>query len=509
MPHVGTGPIERFRTLVAGRFGLHYPDDKLHYLGEVLRERSESLGSATVESYVTQLESAPKQDELQILADQLTVNETFFFRNSDNFRALVDVLRTRARPGTSERPLRILSAGCASGEEPYTIAILVRETLPELSRPEVEILGVDLSTSMLKRATEARYSAWSLRATPETTRRRYFVPQGRDFVLIPEVRQMVTFEEGNLVDDRSRFWRLESYDLVFCRNVIMYFTPDGMRGVITRVGRSLKPGGFLFLGHAETLRGLSQDFHLCHTHDTFYYQKRIEAPLAEAAPGRALPQEFTDALPAVIDSSTSWVDAIQHASERIAELAAPRPPKGASAGVAPAAKTTSRAWDLRQVSEAMRQERFAEALGLLDRLPSESSRDPESLLLQAVLLTNLGKLAEAEKVCLKLLALDEFNAGAHYAMALCREHALDRDSAVEHDQTAIYLDPSFAMPHLHLGLMARRTDDPTTALRELSRACELLAKEDPSRLLLFGGGFSRDTLLALCRAELIASGGAR
>jgi chemotaxis protein methyltransferase CheR len=106
-----------------------------------------------------------------------------------------------------------------------------------------------------------------------------------------------------------------------------------------------------------------------------------------------------------------------------------------------------------------------------------------------------------------VLDVDELNAGAHYLLALCREGARDRTSAVYHDQVAIYLDPGFAMPHLHLGLLARREGDGAAAQRELEQAILLLEREDSSRLLLFGGGFGRDTLVALCRTELVGCGG--
>ena len=166
-----------------------------------------------------------------------------------------------------------------------------------------------------------------------------------------------------------------------------------------------------------------------------------------------------------------------------------------------------RAWDLSLVLEAVRQERFADALELIGSLPADSNEDSDALLLHAVLLTNHGRLKESEEVCRRLLALDELNAGAHYLMALCREHDGDANGAIEHGQTAIYLDPGFAMPHLHLGILAKRSGDHATAKHELGQALVLLASEDASRILLFGGGFSRDALLQLCRTQLHAAGG--
>lgn len=505
--------IEQFRTIIADRLGLHYEDEKLEYLGDVLRQRMGLAGSARFDSYVERLASpARRSDELRSLAEHLTVNETFFFRYADHFRAFAEaVLPERIRERARDRRLRILSAGCASGEEPYTLAILVRELLPDLQSWDVKITAADVSPAVLAKARQARYSAWSLRATPEDAQRRYFRPEGRDFVLDPEIREMVTFEERNLVEEDPLFWRSLTYDVVFCRNVLMYFKPATAGHVVRRIGQALVPGGFLFLGHAETLRGLTHEFHLCHTHDTFYYRLRDGSEPRSAAAAWAPPagERVVEALPAVLDSTVSWVDTIQRASERIATLTngRARSPNQHPPRRGPARPAATRTWDLGLVLEAMRQERFADALAIICSLPADSHQDLDALLLRAVLLTNTGRLEESEEVCHRLLALDEFHAGAHYLMALCREHAGDTARAQEHDRTAIYLDAGFAMPHLHLGFMAKRSGDGPTARRELEQALLLLAREDASRTLLFGGGFSRETLVELCRAELRSVGG--
>lgn len=145
---------------------------------------------------------------------------------------------------------------------------------------------------------------------------------------------------------------------------------------------------------------------------------------------------------------------------------------------------------------------------MLQRLPPECDGDPNVLLLEAALLTHRGQLAKAEGACQRLLELDALNAGAHYLLALCREGLRDAAGAVHHDLAAIDLDPSFAMPHLHLGLLARRAEDWPAAQRELRQALLLLERENDPRLLLFGGGFRRETLVALCHTELVGCGGA-
>jgi chemotaxis protein methyltransferase CheR len=167
----------------------------------------------------------------------------------------------------------------------------------------------------------------------------------------------------------------------------------------------------------------------------------------------------------------------------------------------------TRSGDVGIALDLLRRERFSEALALVQALPREHGGDADVLLLQAALLIHGGRLEAAETACRELLVHDDLNAGAHYVLALCREGAGDSRGAVEHDQVAIYLDPAFAMPHLHLGLLARRTGDREAARRELTQALMLLQREEASRLLLFGGGFSREALVALCRSELAACGG--
>jgi len=514
--------IAQFRAALTRHLGLQYEDGKLDYLADVLCQRMQPVGRtrfASYAAYLGHLNASPDGSaEWRALAEQLTVNETFFFRNTDNFLALAElVLPERIRANSQTKQLRILSAGCSSGDEPYSLAIMVREALPDLAAWDVKIIGIDINQAILHKATQARYSEWSLRATSENLRRRYFRAEGADFVLVPEIQKMVRFEERNLVTEDPLFWESLACDVVFCRNVLMYFAPETARAVVRRISQALLPRGFLFLGHAETLRGITPEFHLCHTHDTFYYQQRDACDTAKPASWATPSKEVVEnLLPAAVESTANWIDVIKRAATRIAKLAdahtlspdqsAPRVKHSAATSQA-AVTTPPRAWDLNGVLEAVRKERFVDALELIGSLPAEAHEDPDALLLRAVLLTNHGRINESEEVCRRLLSLDELNAGAHYLMALCREHEGDENGAMERGQTAVYLDPGFAMPHLHMGILAKRAGDHANAQQALGQALILLASEDASRILLFGGGFSRNALLQLCRTQLRYAGG--
>lgn len=503
--------VEQFRSSITRHLGLQFDDAKLGLLAEVLGRAMERT-SLSCEAYLARLQSGTTGGEAGLLAQELTVAETYFFRNIDQFHALALAVlpqRLQARHGQSQ--LHALSAGCASGEEAYTIAMVARQALAGTAC-SLSVRAVDINPAVLEKARRARYTDWSLRETPADARQRWFRPAGREVLLDDEIRQAVTFEERNLVADDLAPWPAGLYDVVFCRNVLMYLAPAQAQAVVARIARALAPGGYLFLGHAETLRNLSQDFHLLHTHGTFYYQRKLddemrEAPALMQTPVQALVQASAASIPATAAvQDDTWVETIRKASERIERIA--RAPEVQPATAAATLFTPATApWDPGQALDLLHQERFADALDLVRAAPAQAARAPDTLLLHAVLLTHGGRLQEAEATCRQLLAQDELNAGAHYVLALCREGSADIGGAVDHNQVAAYLDPAFAMPRLHLGLLARRAGNREAARRELGQALVLLQREDASRLLLFGGGFGRDMLLALCRAQLQACGG--
>jgi chemotaxis protein methyltransferase CheR len=502
--------VERLRAIVTRRLGLRFDEGKLGFLGEVLGRRAKDA-SRSVDAYLQRLDAGGEtRDEWRALIEELTVGETYFLRSADQLRAFSDIVLDPFARATELRPLRILSAGCASGEEAYSLAILARERLPEARLADVSIRAVDVNPVMLEKAARAKYSQWALRETSLDVKARWFKPDGRDFALDPLVRAMVSFEERNLTVDDPLFWRPEGFDVVFCRNVLMYFEPSVAQAAVARIAGSLAPGGLFFLGSAETLRGLSHSFHLRHTHDTFYYQRRghSDEACARTRSNDAEARALTPAPePSTVDLEASWVENIRRASDRIEEMTSgPRSlAKSAANGRRPIGDRAP--YDLGVAIDLVGRERFSEASAVLGSLPPESGRDPDVLLLRAVLSTHRGDLADAERVCAELIAIDELSAGAHYVIALCREGTGDLMGAIEHDQIANYLDPGFAMPRLHRGLLARRAGDHATARDELGQALALLGREDASRLLLFGGGFARDALVALCRAELVACGG--
>lgn len=503
--------LSKFRAAIADGLGLTVEDSRLGALGELLLERA-SARRLSVPEYVERLDAKLDAEELRSLASALTVGETYFFRHHEQFEALRSiVLSEYAQPG--RQGPRVLSAGCSSGEEPYSIAMLLRELLPER---DLVVSALDLNAGFLGRAREGRYSAWSLREMSDAHVSRWLTPAGKNYVVAELIRRSVAFVSGNLCRSDADLFRPRSYDVIFCRNVLMYFTAEQRRGALERLTNALVPGGYLFLGSAETLRGESHDYHLCHTHGAFYYRRKTDDERAAAAPlsppmrlGFIADAFAVEPAASARGPGETWADDIGRAAERIAALARRSPSDAQNAGAGAGKVTGWTRGDFRAPLELLHEERFGHALEHVRALPAHASRDPDALLLEAVLLASDGKLAEAERSAQLLLELDELNAGAHYVLALCAAGSGKLDEASKNDRIAIYLDPAFAMPHLHLGLMLRKTGETLAASQELARAQALLEREDSARILLFGGGFGRSALLQLCAAELAAAGASR
>ena len=224
-------------------------------------------------------------DELRELAAKLTIGETYFFRSPEQLSVFSEVALPRLTRSDPARPIRILSAGCSTGEEPYTLAMTLRELGPS-APAEVSILAIDINPEALTKARRGSYSAWAMRATPPDCVEKYFRRERSQFVLDESVQAMVRFEERSIAHEDYQFWQPHRFDIIFCRNVIMYLSARVVGEVIARFARALAPDGFLFLSHAEPLRGISQAFHVEHAQGAFYYVLRnASEPPASLRPG--------------------------------------------------------------------------------------------------------------------------------------------------------------------------------------------------------------------------------
>ncbi len=263
-PDPGADPAyAALKARIIARTGHHYYIDKDDLLIERLRRRFRDAAAADCAAYAALLsDGALGEAEWARLEAEITVGETFFFRYAEQFQALRErILPALIAARASERTLRIWSAGCSTGAEPYSLAILVRELLGEaLPDWRISILGTDISTDALATARAAEYGRWALRTMPLEERLRYFtrlppapgIRREGGYALRPEFRALVRFERGNLLTlTEPAAAAGEAFDLILCRNVLIYFEARTVAAVVRGLGRRLRPDGWLLLGHAE------------------------------------------------------------------------------------------------------------------------------------------------------------------------------------------------------------------------------------------------------------------
>jgi chemotaxis protein methyltransferase CheR len=269
--------LVRIRDLIYQVAGIFHPDNKLRLLRDRCSRRMRELKVQTLREYLEYLTIHPiRRAELTALLNEITIGETCFFRNQpqlDALRRIVipNILHIKSK--LPQRRLRIWSAGCSTGEEPYTLRMLLLEEVGSLLKDwSVEILATDLNERSLAHAKEAVYGAYSTRNLMPESRTKYFIPYGEQFRVSPVARTNISFTRLNLSDD-SPMTLMKSMDAIFCCNVLIYFDLASKRRVIQHFFNNLLPHGYLFLGHAESLYGVSDDFRLVHLPGTTAYVK--------------------------------------------------------------------------------------------------------------------------------------------------------------------------------------------------------------------------------------------
>ena len=272
---MSTKEFNDLRAIIYQRSGIAFQDNKKYVLESRLARRLEELSMDSFGQYVQFLSIGPFQgDEFQEMFNRITINETSFFRNEPQLDAFESVaLNKLLESRKSTKRLRIWSAACSTGEEPYTLAMQVNRTLGvRLADWRIEILGTDISERCLLAAEKGRYTSFSFRSVNPLIVKRYFKEEGGEYVLDPTIKSMVNFELLNLKDTLAAR-RHGTWDVIFCRNVMIYFD-DEMKGrVVKMFHEQLAQDGFLFIGHSETLRNLNVAFTALPIPQAFAYQK--------------------------------------------------------------------------------------------------------------------------------------------------------------------------------------------------------------------------------------------
>lgn len=266
------------RDIIYKNSGIYYTDNKKYVLESRIFKRLEVLKLNSLHEYLSYIKSPASKDELKSLFDAITVNETYFFRAEQQFDALEKIVipeLIKSKGAIGQPVIRIWSAACASGEEPYTIALIILEKLkPIYPHIQFQILGSDISNNALDIARTGIYREYSVRNMPEVYLKKYFTPKDGLYHLKDEVKRMVRFSNINLIEQSQV--RLVSYcDVIFCANVLIYFDIPAKQKVVSYLYDALNPGGILFIGYSESLHGITKMFKLIHLPKAIAYKKEL------------------------------------------------------------------------------------------------------------------------------------------------------------------------------------------------------------------------------------------
>jgi chemotaxis protein methyltransferase CheR len=492
--------ISLISELVARHFGLHFPQERWPDLERAVCAAAEECGGhCEVESYVRELLSTTlAHEQLEVLASHLTVGETYFFREKRSLeilkgRIVPDLLRTRVR---SSKQLTVWSAGCATGEEPYSVAMVLSKLVSGLKDWNIKILATDVNTKSLRKASEGIYTDWSFRDTPPWVRRTHFEATGGGrSAIVPAIKKMVSFSPLNLMDDAYPVLSNcpNGLDVIFCRNVLMYFTPEGMRKVIRQFYRYLATDGWLIVSPTETSHELFSDFSTISFDGVTHYRKsaaRLPAvltlPVCDVGGSTVQPSEQ------IVEAT----DALRIAVCQINQNARNKEASPAGAESPPASYA--------QALGLYEQGRYEEAEQTTFALLAQNGRDAQAMFILARIYANHGKLAEALAWCDKVIAADKMAARAHYLRATILQEQGSLPEALLALKQVVYSEPQFVLSHFDLGNLALKQQRLKESEKHFENALLLLARYEPEDIVPESEGLSAGRLRKMI-AALIAN----
>lgn len=479
--------LTELSEFVATRMGLHFPRERWHDLEHGASSAAAEFGFRDAQTCIKWLVSSQlMKQELEILASHLTIGETYLFREKKSF----EVLEEHILPGLirsaieNEKHLRIWSAGCATGEEPYSIAILLRRMIPDIEDWNITILATDINPRFLKKAQKGLYNEWSFRDSPAWIKN-YFKKTKHGFEIIPDIKKLVTFSYHNLAEDAypSLLNNTSAMDVIFCRNVLMYFSQMRAKQVVAALYLCLVDGGWLVVSPVETSNVLYSQYVAVNFPGAIFYKKDI-----------AMSQRIEEFIPETIYRPPEEIRAAPLPFEHMSMPEIPAPQEKIKTAI--------------EEQKAAEPDAYKEALTLyqkgmyalvVDKLIDLASQDHDTkaMVLLARAYANYGKSVPALEWCEKAIANDRLNPFCHYLHAMILQERGQVGEAVKSLQRAIYLDQDFVLAHFALGNLSKQRGKIKESERHFETALSLLGRFGPDEILPESEGITAGRLFEI------------
>ncbi len=502
--------LRNFQNLVEERTGLQIRSQELDGLAAVIDERMGALKLNPHGYYdLLNARSADTDQEWEVVIPRLTIGESYFFRDSGQFNLLRQTLLPaliNSRRQTGQLVLRLWSAGCSTGEEPYSLAMLLDEILPDRESWDLLILGTDINKDSLAAAKQGNYSAWSFRLMKEELRDRYFQKQGADWELDPRIRSMVTFRHCNLIDDRFPIsgTDFDSMDLIICRNVFIYFDTPTVGQVVKKMAETLHDGGYLMSGHGELFDAVPSTLKPRTFPESLTYKKKVgpgdasgsPAPVrggrgeaGSAAAGESTLERFRrelreknipEGLPPVAAAPKTPVKPVQTVP------LSKEPPARTKPEPEPLQQASPEHGDASAVNklllaaeESFRRGSYDDAITQAGEVLAGQADHFGALYLQAMAHANRGDAERALRLSNEALRVDPFAVKPHYLLARLAQGRGDLGEEKRLLQRIIYLDPACISAYLEIAGLYRDEGDAARAAKMTATALDILKSLSP------------------------------
>jgi len=523
--------VEKFQTFFMEKSGLVFEGRRIQEMERAVASRMIELGISSFDEYHGRLKIPRKgKDELGRLVLTLTAGETQSYRTPEQFAALrkyviPELIEKEKR---QDRQLRILSAGCATGEEPYTLCILLHGLLPDFDTWKINIQACDINKEFIETARKGEYGERKLRLVDPINRNEYFDRMAKNQWRVKDfLRHPIEWLHFNLNSDSFETLNQgEPFHIVLCRNVLIYFKLRNVKRMVRKFHQIIQPGGYLMLGYSETLFKISTRFQSVHTPEAFFYQKTENpTPALPKLPDKPSPYEREDLLKALGSRPHPFTRQWEEKTELCQEQGLPWPeparakpedraslptlikniPSIESAkteyqGPAEAdGEPEERLWE--EALDLFAQERFDEAREKFEQMIKHNHHSARAYLGLGFLYANLGAEDISREHAEKAKHYDDLLPEIYFLLALLDEKNSEFERAVENYQRVILLSPDFAMAHFNLGNLFNKLHQYRDARREFGNTITILEKDRDNISLRFSGGLSRDAVIDFCEMQ--------
>jgi chemotaxis protein methyltransferase CheR len=518
--------IQLFIQLIATHMGLQIRPQDRAGLSQKLLTRMKAVKIAFPEKYYQMLAapSRESQSEWCELALLLTTNESYFMRDKGQFSLLEKVIfpdliaqKRKLQETLGIKPtLRIWSAGCSTGEEPYSLAIILKQLIPDWEKWKILVLGTDINQEVIEKAQRGIYSMWSFRLVDPELQRRYFDKGKIEWKIDRNLRQLVTFSCVNLVTDNypNNDTDINNMDLILCRNVFVYFEHQYISQVLKKFAKTLRPGGYLMTGHAEVHNHVMHDFQAKVFPESVVYQAKNvpgeepgkrESLIASAAKpseafgasgkGESVDCDSRQLLPrrtllaSFANGNLADMASRLTADTGLVKMVGTRYVEGDWAGkegsfsppVGEEKKPpTTYLMLISEAKKSLKNKDYIEAIGKAQQALSLESQTFEADYLLAQIYANLGKYSQAIEHCKRASKADAMSVFPYYLKAQIAEEQGDLERAKFFLRKAIYVDPYFVSAYLELANLYHKEGKLNIAIKMYNSSCDILKKLPPN-----------------------------